>query len=210
MESFKKQSWEEDKLKNPVIKELERIAKNYQEMEFHKHSTLRVSAGRLKDMIMELSAPQPERFKGRFDIPVIVFGQIPVEDQAKLGGLNYGLKGLIVRDWEEDPRGYRTPKGTYITWMQDGGKNFNRSVEKVRYTLAPDERGATVYDGIGLYIARPNILTGHYVDLPGTSAGSDDAACLGSSVTGPRLDYHFAGAAAAPWFGSASCGRNKP
>jgi hypothetical protein len=177
-------------------------------MEFHKHSTLRVSAGRLKDMIMDLVNPQPESFKGRFDMPVIVFGQIPAEDQAKLAGVKYYLKGLNVRDWEEDPRGYRTPKGAYMTWMHDGRKNLLRSVEIVRSTLDTDERGATIYDGIGLYIARPNILTDHYVVLPGTSVGSDRAADLGLRDVGPRLGVGFTGNAA-PGFGSASCGRNK-
>jgi hypothetical protein len=191
-----------------LTQEVERIATKYQEMEFHKHKTLNVSKGRLKDMIMELVSPQPESFKGRFDIPVIVFGQIPVEDQAKLAGVNYYLKGLNVRDWEEDPRGYRTPKGAYMTWIQDGSKNLKRSVEIVRSTLDPDERGATEHDGIGLYIARPNILTDHYVDLPGTSVGSDSAACLKLWFAGPALRYDLAGLAD-PKFGSATCGRNK-
>jgi hypothetical protein len=192
-----------------LTQEVERIATKYQEMEFHKHKTLNVSKERLKDMIMELVSPQPESFKGRFDIPVIVFGQIPAEDQAKLGGINYllKLKGLNVRDWEEDPRGYRTLKGVYMTWMQNGKKNLLRSVEKVRNTLALDERGATVHDGIGLYIAHPNILRDHYVNLPGTSVRSDGAASL-EWWPRPELSGHFVGEVG-PGIGSATCGRNK-
>jgi hypothetical protein len=197
-----------EKTTETLTQELERIAAKYQDMEFHKHRTLNVSKGKLKDKIMELVNPQPECFKGRFDIPVIVFGQIPAEVQAKLAGVKYYLKGLNVRDWEEDPRGYITPERAYMTWMQPGRKNLLRSIERVRSTLDPDERGATIYDGIGLYIARPNILTDHYVDLPGTSVGSDRAANLGLRGGGPRLSDGFTGNAA-PGFGSATCGRNK-
>lgn len=174
---------------------------------------------------MKLVTPQPERFKDRFDIPVIVFGQIPVEDQARLVGVDDYLAGLRVRDWKKDSREYITPKRAYMTWMQSGSKNLKRSVERVRSTLCPDERGATVYDGIGLYIARPNILKDHIIDLPGTSvwhrrltdyhvehreiqAWSGWAPCLELSNDRPKLES-FLPTDASPKSGSATCGRNK-
>jgi hypothetical protein len=199
-----------EKTTDTLTQELEISVANYQDMGFHKHRALNVCKGKLKDMIMDLIKPQPESFKGRFDIPVIVFGHIPVEDQAKLAGVHYGLEGLYVRDWEGDPRGYRTPAEVYMTWMQDGRQNLKRNVKKVRSTFDPAERGATVYDGIGLYIARPNILTDHYVDLPGTSVGIGIAASLELWNGRPQLGYYLAFLSANPGFGSASCGRNKP
>jgi hypothetical protein len=133
--------------------------------------------------------------------------KIPARDQAESAGVDYHLKDL-VRDWEKDPRGYRTTYGVYMTWMQDGWKNRGRSVENVRMTLDPVERGATIYDGIGLYIARPNILTEHSVSLPGTSVKLNSAAYL-RLLDGrrPQMSDTFT-KFTNPMFGSATCGRD--
>lgn len=186
--------------------EFERLTKRYQELEFHKY--LRVSAGVFKDTVMNLVVPQPESFRGRFNIPVVVFGQIPPEKQAELAGLNYFLGGLNVRDWEFDPKGWETPKTPYTTWMQDGKENLNRSVSvrDVRKTLEADERGATVYDGVALLIVNQSVLDDHYVDLPGTSVGSGYAPSLDRCDGRPEVYYYLTGYAR-PGFGSASCGR---
>lgn len=190
-----------------LTQEVEKIAIKYQLLEFHKHKNLQIPTGRLKDMIMGLVAPQPENFRGRFDIPVIAFGQIPAEDQAVRADINYILKGLTVRDWEGDPRGYSTPNGAYLTWMQDGRKNLRRNADEVRYTLDPDERGSTEHDGIGLYIARPNTLTNHYIGLPGTSVEFESSAALELRNGWPRFDFYLT-YSRDPGFGSATCGRN--
>ncbi len=186
--------------------EVERQVGRYKELEFHKHKSLRISAGKFKDQIMSLVYEQPEVFRGRFDIPVVVFGQISPKDQAKLAGLNYYLGGLDMSDWEYDPQGYKTPKTSYMTWMQDGTVNLKKSVETVRKAFAEDERGATIHDGIALYIANPDILKDHFIDLPGKKVGADGAPCLVVWDGGPRLDYRWVGGAG-PGFGSASCGR---
>lgn len=150
--------------------------------------------------------PQPEQFKGRFDIPVIVETRIPVKRQSELTRLPYFLEGLEVVDWLGDPKGYKTPKIPYFTWLQDGAKNINRSVRDVRATFAEDERGATEFDGISLYIAHPEILKDHFIDLPGTTVGSHDAPFLFLWLDRPGLyclDVGFPGSE----FSSASCGR---
>ena len=118
--------------------EVERQAGRYRELEFHKHKSLHVSAGKFKDQIMSLTYEQPEAFRARSDIPVIVFGQVSPEDQARLAGLNYYLDGLNISDWENDPQGYKTPGTFYMTWMQDGTVNLKKSVETVRNSFAED------------------------------------------------------------------------
>ena len=100
--------------------EVERQAGRYKDLEFHKHKSLRISAGKFKDQIMSLTYEQPEAFRARSDIPVIVFGQVSPEDQARLAGLDYYLGGLDISDWEHDSQGYKTPVTSYMTWMQDG------------------------------------------------------------------------------------------
>lgn len=187
-----------------VQAEIERQAGKYLELGFHKK--LRTSPGRFKDGILDLVVPQPETFVGRFDIPVVTFGQIPVKDQAKMAGIEYYLDGLSVRDWEQDPRGYRTPEGAYLTWMQDGTINLNKKPTAVRDALATDERGATIQDGIGLYIVRPEVLKNHFIDLPGTVVGSDGVAGLDLWDGRPELGGFLADDAYPVW-GSASSGR---
>lgn len=122
--------------------------------------------------------PQPETFPSRFDIPVLVEKRIAPQRQAELAGLDYWLKDLDVSDWKDDPKGYKTPNAPYTTWMQDGRKNLNKKVSEVRKALASDERGATEHDGIALFIAHPEILEDHYIDLPGTSVGAGRAPFL--------------------------------
>lgn len=148
---------------------------------------------------------QPEQFKERFDIPVVVETRIPVIRQSKLAGVNYFLKGLEVKDWKKDPRKYKTPDDPYTTWMQDGKKNLNITVKNVRNYFAKDERGATEFDGIALYITHPEIIKDHGIDLPGTLVGSDRAPYLrlwdgGAELRCSHVDL------ADPDFGSASCG----
>ena len=149
---------------------------------------------------------QPENFRGRFNIPVIVETRISPQRQAELAKLNYYIGGLSVTDWDKDPEKYKTPDKPYATWMQDGKQNLNKSVENVRKAFARDERGATIYDGTALFIARPEILKDHYIDLPGTQVGSGSAPCLDLWHGGPMVSDYFVGRAG-PRFGSASCGR---
>lgn|SRR3989344_5454258 len=186
--------------------EVERQAGRYKELEFHRHKNLRISADKLKDQIMSLVYEQPEVFRGRFDNPQVVFGQISPEDQARLAGLDYHLGRLNISDWEHDSQGYITPETSYMTWMQDGTVNLKKSVETARNALVQDERGATIHDGIALYIVNPDVLKDHFIDLPGTRVELGHAPCLRLWRGGPGLDYYGVGGAD-PRFGSASCGR---
>ncbi|GEM_PF-3369604 len=172
--------------------EIERQTARYQELEYHKW--LRTSAGRFKDVLMRLPVPQPETLRVRFGIPVIAFGQIPVEEQARLVGIEYQVEeGLSVSDWPKDPQRYKTPEKAYLTLMQDGTEYLNRTAETVRNSLAPDERGATQYDGIGLYVAHPEVLEVQNIELPGTEVGPDHAAVLSMPGYGygPQLGRNY-------------------
>lgn len=186
--------------------EMERQAQRYLELEFHKHKKVRLSAGKFRDAVMSLDVQRPERFVGRFDIPTVAFGQIPAKDQCERAGINYYLQGLVVSDWQDDPGGWRTPNKIYMNWMDDGGENLKMAVSTVRANLAKDARGATEYDGIGLYVAQPEILKDHCIDLPGTSVGSYDAPGLKLLGGRSRLFYYRVGNGDGR-FGSALCGR---
>lgn len=172
------------------------------------HEKLGLSKQEYLDSLPQFG-PQPENFKDRFDIPVVVETRIPIKQQCKLAGINYLLGDLPCVDWPNDPKGYKIPNRPYITWMQDGGaKNLDKSVEEVREKLAEDERGATNFDGIAFYLAQPEVLKHHFMDLPGTKVGSVHAPCLHLWYGQPELNYFHRVDYVYPGYGSASCGRN--
>lgn len=152
--------------------------------------------------------PQPESFKGRLNTPVLVETRISPKRQSKLAGIQYVLDGLNVKNWDKDPKKYKTPDSPYTVWMDEGARNMNRKVQDVRRNLVSDERGGTELDGIALYIAKPNILQTRFLDLPGTSVRSVYAPSLDLWDGKPRLGYDFV-AGADPEFGSLVCGRQK-
>lgn len=191
-----------------ITVEIEIQAGRYLKLGFHKYKDVKMSAGKFKDLIMKLVIPQPENFRGRTDTPVIVSGQIPAKDQCKLAGIGYWLGGLTVSDWPNDPQHYKTPNGFYMTWVDEGRRFMNRKVQDVRGELAPDERGGTEFDGVALYITKPNILQTRFLDLPGTSVESGSAAGLRLWDGQPEMLSYFVDGAN-PGFGSLVCGRQK-
>lgn len=145
--------------------------------------------------------PQPESFKGRLDTLLLVETRVPIERQCKLAGIDYapphryGIDQLSsVEDWTGDSEGYKTPNTPYATWTNtpenlnpydfsretNEGKRFlNRDVKGVRQELLADERGGTVFDGVALYIAKPQYVKdltgrGFFLELLGTSIDVQD------------------------------------
>jgi len=184
-----------------VEKEWQIQAEKYIGLGFHKE--LGMSEAEYKSSLPQFES-QPEAYIGRFDIPLLVETRIPAERQAELAGISVYYS--YSRDWEGDPEGYKTPTVPYTTWVQDGTKNLNKSVGKVRDNLVVDERGGTEFDGIALYIKDPEILEDHALDLPGTSVGSVLVAYLSRWDGEPKLRDHLVGGAG-PDLGSVSCGR---
>jgi len=168
--------------------------------------------GRSRDEYMEglpRFSEQPYGCRGRFEIQLLV--QTPtrkldlVRMLALTGVTNY-LEPKNVKDWQEDSGKFRTPDAPYVTWVNDGSKNLNRSVQDVRNNLASDERGGTVFDGLALFIQKPNILKAQYLDLPGSQVGSGRAPSLNLWHGQPRLGAGFVDVADPEW-GSVVAGR---
>lgn len=189
--------------------EWRRQANRYIELGFHR--MLEVSEDEYLTSLPRLGA-QPRRFAGRFDVPVIVERRINPFIQARMAGLSYDDFYLGPEDWEGDPKSYKTPDVPYVTWMQLGRKNISKSIEAVRKNLAPDERGATIHDGIALFITRLSLLkedsVSYFIDLPGTSSGRMDLSLVryirrNQGIPRIKLGY-FSGRLNG---GSATCGR---
>lgn len=148
--------------------------------------------------------PQPDNWKGRFDIPVIVETRVPLKRMVKLAGIFADFGVASIQDWQEGKS--KTPKAPYATWLNDGISNLNKSVDTVRKSLKSDERGATVYDGVALYLKNPEILGNHYLDLPGSRVGSGRAPFLLRWGGQPRLRRSLVGDAN-PRYGSLVAGK---
>lgn len=204
--------------------EYERQSRRYIELGFH--TELGLSE---KDYLASLPKlePQPENFCGRFDISVLVDPRVSIERQCELAGINCSdykqslAKGsMFIYDWPEDPQAYRTPAGPYLTWVHDGTRNLDKNAKSVRLNLAGDERGGTIFDGIALYIAHPQILGEHTpeLELPGSQV--EIRGCGGWDTfhdplltfftiyqPGPHLSYIWVGGNR-PKAGSVTCGRS--
>jgi len=152
--------------------------------------------------------PQPENWKGRLDTPVIVETRIRPERQAQLVGMYYFLIEGTKTDWNKEIKNYLIPNAPYAAWLEDGRNNRNRRPKDVRRNLKPDEIAGTELDGIALYISNPKILGYHFLDLPGTSIGSDHTAMLTVS-SGKTVMSHSSTEEATPFFGSVIRGRQK-
>jgi hypothetical protein len=191
--------------------ELEAQVVRYQEFGFPQR--LGMLSGRFKDTVMRLAVPQSKIYRGRFDIPVVVIGtQIPVAEQYRMIGVDYYLDDSTTQ--ATDPQGYKTPRVPHLFWMQDGTRYLNKSVDTVTSSYVIFERGANIHDGVGLVVARPNILKDHFVDLPGTQLGPDlpgtqlgpgTVAYLAVRDGRPEVNRDFTNTAG-PKFGSASGG----
>ena len=211
--------WPEYSEQDEFVAEIERQVHIYQQLGFHRHENIGMSADKLKDVIMGAIPEFQQIPHWRFDIPLTVFGQIPVDEQAALVGGIYNdiptQDQSLIFDWQQDPQDYKTPKAVYLTWILDGGLCLGRTVENIREILRTrsyERRGSTLHDGMGLLIVHPEIFvpsrSSHNIDLPGTEIGTD-------KVPSVRLDAYRSDlsidvrpiATADPEFGSATCVR---
>lgn len=113
---------------------------------------------------------QPEEYKGRLDIPVIVETRFALSGMLELLGIYPKMNVNGIKDWEKGQ--FTTPEMPYVTWANDGSPDLNRSANEVRRYLKSDERGGTVYDGIALYVRDSSFLDRYSLVFPGSQVGS--------------------------------------
>ncbi len=115
--------------------------------------------------------PQPEAYRGRFDIPLIVsvHPKLGIGRIARIAGITqYFDVADRTKDWKDRPNGFATPRVPYTTWVDNGRRSLGVSVDAVRGDLGADERGGNIFDGIALYLKDPTLLERHNLDLPGS------------------------------------------
>lgn len=124
-----------------------------------------------------LPAPLKD-LKEHFDIPLLV--QTPNPDESltlknmlDIVEIKYQKyeEPIRIEDWKEDPGKFTTPAKPYTTFANDGSENFKVYAGTVLQKLQPNERGATILDGIALWLYKPEIFSNYAIVLPGSQRG---------------------------------------
>lgn len=190
--------------------ELKRQTKKYIELGFHKE------LGFTEQEYLE-SLPkfftQPESYKGRFDTPLLVETRISIARFVDLSEIEVPTLSdydsyFDLSDWEGDPQKLRTPNKPYTTWLNNSELNVKKSIDMIRANLKEDERMATIFDGIALYISHPEILEVRDLIFGGSVYKSDDSVpWLGNWYNRPYLESVGTNEEHGFGYGDVVCGR---
>lgn len=97
---------------------------------------------------------QPEKFRGEYDIPLIVDTRLPLDSLLNAEGITRLDKEDPIVDLVE------VPKDPYVIWVSKN-KYFQEDLRTIREHLTSDERGGTVIEGVYLYLRDPDIIQVH-------------------------------------------------
>lgn len=152
--------------------------------------------------------PQPDAYKGRFDIPLIVpvYPKLGLDKILRIAGIKPYHNASEITDWQDRSHGFITPQVPYTTWVDDGSGSLGKTVGAVRNHLAADERGGAVFDGLALYLKNPGILKKRFLDLPGSHVAYISAPSLSLWLGKPSLRSGWV-INAGSHFGSVRAGR---
>lgn len=134
--------------------EWERQIGNYLKLGFP--AVLGMSMQEYLSSIPNFQLPSVES-KRHFSISLLIEPRISPRIQLMLAGYQYFINGQTIDNVKNKKN---IP---YMVRMQDG------SEKNLHQTLAMDERGATIHEGVALLIAFPEVLKSHPVALPGSS-----------------------------------------
>lgn len=147
------------------------------------------------------------RLFGRENVCLVdrrVVKKIGLTEYCRLAGIEYGGNDDTFEAFEP-----KQVKKEDLYWMlyQDGYRNRNRKPADCRTTFAPFEVGMDAIEGISVYVQSPEVIEGHYLDLPGSvhRGSRDGCAYLGVVGGGPGLYWRW-GVRSRPEYGSASRG----
>lgn len=104
--------------------------------------------------------PQPDTYRGRFDIPLVVDPLIHTP-QLTAAGI-YGI------DMHKLTNTVAVPRLPYTIWTSDVRKHRGRSHSDMMGQLAPDEVAGSLAEVVALYMQRPDL----FIDFAVIAAGS--------------------------------------
>lgn len=167
------------------------------ELEFHKR--LRMSRGRYKDDIPGF-IPQPDAYKGQYDIPLVIDPQLSLPDQHKLAGVIERTDTLAIENLTP------VPGKPYTIWTHDAYRYRRVSVRKAITLFKPDEAGSPLVEVTALYLQRPDIFRDHGVDAAGSRNADGYVPGLSTFDGEPEVLAYWDGYPAYHW-GALSRGR---
>ncbi len=109
--------------------------------------------------------PQPEEYKARFDIPLVVETRIPLLRQHKLAGINEFIDIDYVTNLTSVPSRHLIPSGPMMLAPLPQCK---RTASARALCPPDDEVGSPLVEVTALYLQRPDIFKDHGVDAPGS------------------------------------------
>jgi len=159
------------------------------------HTELKIKDGEYLDSLPRFGT-QPEEYKGRFDLPLIVETRIPWPKQAELAGIGVSdyLRARIDQTSPWQGNNQETPDAAYSGWFNNWNQRFTRRIPPfdARKKLAADEVGAGPLEGITLQVVHPELTKdGKYFDLIGYQVGSGLVPSLSYWDDRPRLGAHW-------------------
>lgn len=165
------------------------------------------AAGMEKDQFLGYVNPLRDKFEIG-DLIVIPERLVSIPKQMSMVKLNgktgYTYLNLGVLTQAD---GVETPNAPYlIRDVENGAAMRNTSPDNcVKQFKKQGRFGLTTEEGIAIVIHKPETLSDHYIDLPGSRYGSDDVPSLWLYDGRPGLGCGWADGARS-WWGSASCG----
>lgn len=101
---------------------------------------------------------QPDEYRGRLDLPMVVETRVPWREQADLLGVALSSGS---RNFEYEPVDDRShaPDGAYAAWFTGWAQRFPDPIAPAdaRAQLAGDEVGGTVFDLLAAQVAQPEL-----------------------------------------------------
>ncbi len=102
---------------------------------------------------------QPERYRGRFDLPVLVDGRLPWEKAAPLAGINISAHSRTF-GYEPSDTSAVARTQAYWAWFSGWGQRFADPIApaEARAALAPDEVAGNVAELVAMHLAHPDLV----------------------------------------------------
>ena len=133
------------------------------------HEELGMTEAAYRNSIPEF-LPQPEEYKGRFDIPLIVETRIPLKRQHQLAGIPEYIDTDNIENLTP------VPDKPYTIWTHDANRYRRLSVERATVQFSEDEVGSPQFEVTALYLHKP--FNNRGVDAAGSRFESGDAPYL--------------------------------
>jgi hypothetical protein len=106
--------------------------------------------------------PQPEGYKGRFDLQVLVDPRLSSKVQHKTINAKESIDSSIIVDVTQ------APSEPYVIWTHDASKYRQQSVAGAAEQFGEDEVGATQKEVTALYLQHPEAFAGRAVYAAGS------------------------------------------